>query len=84
MGQMNRNEAKTNGHDSIEFTLNDSHADDNDGFAEVNQASVDIQASIKYKLVSNLYRQYLGMEIPYAQIMNKQGDVMKAKCIKNN
>ena len=44
----------------------------------VNQASTEIRSAIKYKLINNLYRKNLGINLPYDKVINKYGGIKKA------
>ena len=48
---------------------------------DINWASQEIKAAIKYKLISNLYRAYLGISIPYNRMMNGAGNIFKEKVL---
>ena len=43
----------------------------------VNQTSREIKAAIKYKLIDNLYWQYLGVHIPFNKVINSSGNIHK-------
>ena len=47
----------------------------------VNQASYEIKAAIKYKLINNLYSQYLGVHLPYNKVINSAGNIHKENTI---
>lgn len=61
--------------DSEERTDEEAEHDDEDGLMKVvNQAGADIKAAIKYNLIRNLYRSYLGVDVPYSQVMGRESD----------
>ena len=48
----------------------------------VNKASLEIKAAIKYKLMDNMYSEYLGVHLPYGKTINAlSGNVYKENFI---
>ena len=50
---------------------------DGDMDEDLNMASQEIKAAIKYKLINNLYRSYLGQELPYKRVISRCDDRSK-------
>lgn len=48
---------------------------------DINWASKEIKAAIKYKLVDNLYRNYLGTSVQYNRVINSTGNIHKEKML---